>query len=305
MLEEIIGKRIIESDEIYSRQQAESIRETYEQLGLTKGSNAELHIPSNRSKQTAFTLIELLVVIAIIAILASLLLPALAAAKEKGRRAKCVSNLRQFGIALTLYADDNNATVLETRDTSDAYRSPEVVTLFNSANPTGTSYLTWEALSHYVPGVTLLSNNLADIGGVWWCPSAPPPVPAELVANISGWGWFSWSYSYFGRVDRWTAREAPRPQDLIAKILAPDQLLMADVLNFAPYQGNTWSYNHGKRPGFFLDFGTTPSLTGMNELYGDGRVTWKNVGQFNFAAMVSANDAVGQVRAYGADSVFY
>lgn len=70
-------------------------------------------------KQKAFTLVELLVVIAIIAILMAILLPALRLAREQGKRAVCLSNLKQLTLAWILYADENDDKIVHANPERD------------------------------------------------------------------------------------------------------------------------------------------------------------------------------------------
>jgi prepilin-type N-terminal cleavage/methylation domain-containing protein len=119
-------------------------------MSCSKSMNRNLHRPRSggtsgpptvgptefrRAASLAFTLIELLVVIAIIAILASMLLPALARAKEAAYRIKCVNNLKQLEFSAKLYADDNDGLYPPRITTNGAPRWPaQLLPFYQSTN---------------------------------------------------------------------------------------------------------------------------------------------------------------------------
>jgi len=123
-------------------------------------------------ERSAFTLVELLVVIAIIAILASLTLPPLARAKARGQSTYCLNNLRQFGLALQIYAGDHDDELPYNMGTEGTHKTVATGKFLNWVNNvmsweldsenTNTTLLTAGGLGPYFSGVTSVYRCPAD-----------------------------------------------------------------------------------------------------------------------------------------------
>ena len=165
-------------------------------------------------------MIELLVVIAIIAILASLLLPALARAKQKGQRAVCLSNLKQTGLAFEMYLDEHGDRFPDRRD-------------LKSGLPGG--YHPWASWPPSDPRAGWAATNFFNYSpnlNLWSCPAAVNSTVGNAIQSVQAtsndtntplcryWAWrFDRPYDPVGQEDFWGKLSSQAVADLVAASL--------------------------------------------------------------------------------------
>src|SRR5579885_951901 len=192
-------------------------------------------LPRRAFHASAFTLIELLVVIAILAIFAALLLPALASARQKAQTIKCLNNMKQWGLAFTMYAQDNRELVPEEGDTMAPINSSGSATTlnnrdyawYNAVPPT----IGQPALVSLYPPLSTDKQPLPRSASLFSCPAAPDPAAAQgystpLNANKA---FFMYAESSAICINYSSRRQYGYPQTKLTTILKPsDTIFLAE-----------------------------------------------------------------------------
>lgn len=216
-------------------------------------------------KRMSFTLIELLVVIAIIAILASMLLPALRSAQDRAKQISCTSRIKQVGMAVIFYADDNeNWLPLEggngqARIQLVPYVDAAAAAKANAKNPdiwTGTN--TWNALLEIKNANTVMN-----------CPSLPERL-LESSYPITGIG-------YSSRLG-YSLTSTSYPPVRMREIEEPSSTISTgdtyDDFRCVNGEGNHW-YNFHLYDGTSSPGPGTRHRNGINISLADGHVEWQ------------------------------